>query len=69
MQNALWHVVLISFKRIATPLLRQQIYDRYQTLAEDCGGKSSGILYCEANTLQLSWGVSAKEGFREPLVL
>lgn len=43
--GALLHVVLISFRECATVEQRQTIYDRYQTLNEDCGGKNAGILY------------------------
>lgn len=44
MKNIL-HVVLISFKPEASKLVRQEIYDRYQTLAQDCGGENAGILF------------------------
>ncbi|MDP3935051.1 MAG: Dabb family protein [Candidatus Giovannonibacteria bacterium] len=42
---ALWHIVLISFRQGAPQAARQEIYDRYQTLDEDCGGKEAGILF------------------------
>ena len=41
----LWHVVLISFKPEASEEARKEVYDRYQTLDEDCGGKEAGILF------------------------
>ena len=44
MEN-IWHVVLISFKPGTSEKTRQNIYSRLQTLAEDCGGKSAGILF------------------------
>lgn len=43
--SVLFHVVLIKFKEEATERQRQQIYNWYQTLGEDCGGKDAGILY------------------------
>lgn len=41
----LWHVVLISFRPEASEEIRREIFDRYQTLAEDCGGNDAGILF------------------------
>lgn len=38
-------MVLISFKDETPIAQRQQIYDLYQTLAEECGGMDAGILY------------------------
>jgi hypothetical protein len=40
----LWHIVLISFKSDAPEAVRQEVYERYQTLAEECGGEKEGIL-------------------------
>lgn len=41
----LWHVLLISFRDSAPKSVRQEVYDRYQTLDKDCGGKEAGILF------------------------
>lgn len=41
----LWHIVLISFRPEASEEIRQEIFDRYQTLAKDCGGNDAGILF------------------------
>lgn len=38
-------MVLISFKEGTPEETRKEVYDLYQTLAEDCGGKEAGILY------------------------
>ncbi len=43
--KVLWHVVLISFKPDAPEEKRKEIYNRYQTIAQDCGGLKAGILY------------------------
>lgn len=41
----LWHVVLTSFRPDVPESTKQDIYNRYQTLAEDCGGKEAGIIF------------------------
>lgn len=38
-------MVLISFRLETPDSVRQEIYDRYQTLGEDCGGKKAGIVF------------------------
>lgn len=43
-QDVLWHVVLISFHNNTPETVRQEIYNRYQTLADECGGEKAGIL-------------------------
>ena len=43
--EAIWHIVLISFRKDTPQKTRDAIYDRYQTLAENCGGKKAGILF------------------------
>ena len=45
MQNGLLHVVLISFKEDTPQEKRDDIYNRYQSLAEECGGEGEGILF------------------------
>ncbi len=44
-KTPLWHVVLISFRLDATETTKQEVYDRYQTLDKDCGGRDAGILF------------------------
>lgn len=44
-QDALHHVVLISFKPETPPNKRQEIYDLYQTMDTQCGGREAGILF------------------------
>ena len=62
MGKALWHVVLISFKKDSTEAERQEVYDRYQTLDEDCGGKAAGILFWKVDhNLDLRKGVNLVE--------
>ena len=45
MKKNIWHIVLISFWKNTPQKTREEIYQRYQTLAEDCGGEESGILF------------------------
>ena len=40
----LWHTVLISFRHTAPEAVKLDVYERYQTLGNDCGGKDAGIL-------------------------
>jgi hypothetical protein len=40
----LQHVVLISFHEDTPERVRDMIFEKYQTLAEDCGGTDAGIL-------------------------
>ena len=47
--DALWHVVLVAFREDTPLAARQKIYGRYQTLAEECGGRKSGILFYQAD--------------------
>ncbi|HVV15514.1 MAG TPA: Dabb family protein [Candidatus Paceibacterota bacterium] len=42
------HIVLISFYDSAPEEKKKEVYDRFQTLAEECGGKEAGILYFQA---------------------
>ncbi len=44
MQNIL-HIVLISFKTEVPETIKKEIYERYQTLGEECGGNNAGILF------------------------
>jgi hypothetical protein len=54
----LWHIVLISFKKEASQAVQQEVYDWYQTLAEDCGVKEAGILLFKVeHNLDLRKGV------------
>ena len=45
MQKGLHHIIFISFKSETPESARDEIYTRYQTLAEDCGGENAGILF------------------------
>lgn len=39
------HIVLIKYQPHATEAQRQEIYDRYQVLAEEVGGAAAGIAH------------------------
>jgi 23S rRNA A2030 N6-methylase RlmJ len=62
---SLCHVVLISFKPFnpdATDWMRKDVYDRYQTIAEECGGVDAGILFFAVErNLDLRKGVDLVE--------
>jgi hypothetical protein len=61
-QCVFWHVVLISFHEEASQAVRQEVCDRYQTLAEECGGKEAGILLFKVeHNLDLRKGVHLVE--------
>jgi hypothetical protein len=58
----LWHVVLISFNESASEAHRQEVCDRYQTLAVECGGAEAGILFFKVeHNLDLRKGVHLVE--------
>ncbi len=40
----LWHVVLISYRPDAPEDRKAAVWERYQTLDKDCGGREAGIL-------------------------
>jgi hypothetical protein len=44
---ALHHLVLISFRPGTPEETQKEAYDRFQTIAADCGGKDAGILFAE----------------------
>jgi len=52
----LWHVLLFSFYDSVPESVRQAIYERYQTLGEDCGGKDAGILF-----LKVEWNLDIRK--------
>jgi Stress responsive A/B Barrel Domain len=52
----LWHSVLISFRDTAPEAARRDIYERYQTLGKDCGGKDAGILFW-----QVDWNLDQRK--------
>lgn len=54
------HVVLISFKEGIPQEVMQDVYNRYQTLADDCGGRDAGIL---------SWAVERNLDLRKGIHL
>ena len=43
--DPLFHVVLISFQESVQETSREEVYNRYQTLAVDCGGREAGIIF------------------------
>jgi hypothetical protein len=45
MQNGFYHIILISFKPETSEAIREEVYNRYQTLGEECGGADAGILF------------------------
>lgn len=55
--HALWHVVLISFKAEASPAVQNDVYEKYQVLAEQCGGKKAGILFWK-----VGWNIDLRKG-------
>jgi len=60
--EALHHVVLIKFKDGTPDSVKQDIYDRYQTLGDDCGGRDAGILsWMVKKNLDLRKGISLVE--------
>lgn len=62
MDQHLVHVVLISFKQETPEPARQKIYEMYQTLDRDCGGKEAGVLFWKvAHNLDLRKGVHLVE--------
>ena len=54
--KVLWHAVLISFRASAPEAVRRDVYERYQTLGEDCGGKDAGILFW-----QVDWNLDQRK--------
>jgi hypothetical protein len=44
-ETLLWHTVLISFRDTTTEAVKRDVYERYQTLDHDCGGRDAGILF------------------------
>mgnify|MGYP001608183030 CR=1 FL=1 len=60
--DRLVHVVLISFKPETPEETKQWIYQKYQTLEQDCGSKDAGILYWRVQeNLDLRKGVHLVE--------
>ncbi len=54
--KVLWHSVLISFRDTAPEAVKREIYERYQTLGKDCGGKDAGILFW-----QVDWNLDQRK--------
>jgi len=52
----LWHSVLISFRETASEAVKREIYERYQTLGKNCGGKDAGILFW-----QVDWNLDQRK--------
>ena len=60
--DPLWHVVLISFHPNAPKKWCEEVYNRYQTLAADCGGREAGIIFFKVEqNLDLRKGVHLVE--------
>lgn len=58
----LTHVVLISFQPTASEEVRKEVFDRFQTIASDCGGEAAGILSFKVeHNLDLRKGVHLVE--------
>ena len=56
MEPTLLHIVFISFHPDASEEKRNEIYNLYQTLAEDCGGREAGILF-----FQVDWNMDSRK--------
>lgn len=56
-KNKLHHVALIKFHEGVSQETQQEIFSRYQTLAEDCGGKAAGILF-----FKVDWNRDLRKG-------
>jgi hypothetical protein len=54
---ALRHIVLIAFKPETSEKVQREIFNRYQTLDEDCGGKDAGIL-----SWRVAWNLDMRKG-------
>ncbi len=54
--DKLWHVVQVSFHDKAPESVRQEAYARYQTLAKDCGGRDTGILF-----FKVGWNLDTRK--------
>lgn len=54
--KVLWHAVLISFYPSVPEAVRREVYERYQTLGEDCGGRDAGILFW-----QVGWNLDQRK--------
>jgi hypothetical protein len=60
--DALHHLVLIKFRTGTPPEVIADFHRRYQTLAEECGGKDAGILHFKVeHNLDLRKGVQLVE--------
>lgn len=58
----LCHIVLIKYKDGTPQTTKDRVYALYQGLAEACGGREAGILYCAVrNNLDLRKGVELSE--------
>ena len=56
-QPCLWHVVLISFHDQTPEETQREVYNLYQTLAEDCGGVEADILF-----FRVDWNLDTRKG-------
>lgn len=56
-KDKLHHVALIKFHEGVPREIQEEIFSRYQTLAEDCGGAASGILF-----FKVDWNRDLRKG-------
>ena len=56
-KDKLHHVALIKFHEGVSREIQEEIFSRYQTLAEDCGGVAAGILFFE-----VAWNRDLRKG-------
>lgn len=56
-KDKLHHVVLIKFHEGVSREIQEEIFSRYQTLAEDCGGAGAGILF-----FKVDWNRDLRKG-------
>ena len=62
MKDVLHHIVLISFKPDAPEEKKEEVFSRYQTIDQDCGGVNAGILFWKVcHNLDLRKGVHLVE--------
>ncbi len=52
------HIFLIKFKEGVTQVQKEDIYQRYQNLAKECGGKKAGIL-----SYDVEWNQDIRKGY------
>jgi len=56
--SPVYWTVMIRFKDGTSKEVKQRVYDMYQTLADDCGGKDAGIL-----SWMVDYNVDTRKGY------